>query len=220
IRAEQLRDRLHPGRWPRELKQLASEFDQMLIRLEDSFARLKQLSDELAHELRTPVQAMMGQTELALTKPRSASDYRSLLESNLEEQERLARLIDNLLFLARADNAQTALMYTSFDLAAQIDALVVLFDAIAKENDVTLTREGVATLYADRALVDRAMSNLISNAIRHTRRGGTIRLVTLENADGSKRIEVIDNGTGIAPEHLPHVFERFYRGEDAKQPHD
>ena len=217
IRAEQLHDRLHPGRWPSELTQLAIEFDQMLLRLEDSFGRLKQLSADLAHELRTPVHAMMGQTEVALSKPRSNGEYQALLESNLEEQGRLARLIDTLLFLARADSAQTALTRDRIDVARELDALIAYFDVMAQENAVRISREGSGVVFADRTFFNRAVSNLISNALRHTPRGGNIRLTADACDDGSMNVRVIDNGVGIAPNQLPRVFERFYRGDDVRE---
>src|SRR5262249_10159665 len=163
----------------------------------------KQFSADLAHELRTPMHAMMGQTEVALSKPRSKDEYRTVLESNLEEQGRLARLIDNLLFLARADNAQTALTRDRIDVAKELDGLIAYFDVMAQENDVTLSREGGGVIFADRSFFNRAVSNLISNALRHTPRGGSIRLIVGSRAEGSVDVQVVDNGTGIAPAQLP-----------------
>jgi two-component system heavy metal sensor histidine kinase CusS len=216
IRAEQLHDRLHAGRWPSELQLVASEFDRMLARLEDSFQRLRQLSADLAHELRTPVHTMLGQTEVTLSRPRDAAEYQQVLESNLEEQERLARLIDNLLFLARADNAQTALSPTSIDVGKELRAVATYFDAIAQDKPVTLVCEGDARLVADRSLFQRAVNNLVSNAIRHSPPGGKVRLSAGTGTAGTVEIRVADSGSGITPDELPRVFERFYRGNGAR----
>ena len=219
-RAEQLHHRLDPAQWPSELRQLAFEFDQMRLRLEDSFNRLKHLSADLAHDLRTPVHAMMGQTEVALSKHRSNEEYQALLESNLEEQGRLARLIDNLLFLARADNAQTALVRDTVDVGKELDTVMAYFDAIAQEQQITLCRDGTGLVHADRSLFSRAVSNLVSNALRHSKPGGSVRLVADRGPDGSTRIRVIDEGTGIGAGQLNRVFERFYRGDDVGDKRD
>ena len=219
-RAERLHDRLRPERWPSELAEVAREFDEMLLRLDDSFERLKHFSGDLAHELRTPVHAMMGQTEVALSKPRTSDEYQRLLESNLEEQTRLARLIDDLLFLARADNAQASVVRAPIDVGQALDTVIAYFDAIAQEKSIVLTREGHGTLHAERSLFRRAVSNLVSNALRHGRSGSSVSLIAEAGSDGSMCIRVIDDGTGIASEQLSRVFERFYRGDDAREQHD
>jgi two-component system heavy metal sensor histidine kinase CusS len=146
-------------------------------------------------------------------------EYRSLLESNLEEQGRLARLIDDLLFLARTDNAQAALVHARIDVGLELDAVVAFFDAMAQEKSISVSRVGESLVCADRSLLRRAVSNLVSNALRHTERGGHVDLVVDRGTDASTHIHVTDNGVGIASDEVPRVFERFYRGSTTEQ-HD
>ena len=220
IRAEQLHERLGQRHWPMELADLASEFDQMLDRLEDSFNRLKQFSADLAHELRTPVHSMMGQTEVALSKARCIDEYRKVLESNLEESSRLAKLIDDLLFLARADNAQTAIDRHDIDAARVVDGVLAFFEAMALEKHVALTRSGNVTLSADERLLRRAISNLVSNALRHSKPGSGVLVRVNPREDGHATIDVVDEGCGIPADERAHVFDRFYRGETVRHLHD
>jgi two-component system, OmpR family, heavy metal sensor histidine kinase CusS len=161
---------------------------------------------------------MMGQSEVALSKPRSVDEYRKVLESNLEEQGRLARLIDALLFLARADNAQTALVREPLEVSQVLDAVIAFFDAMAQDKKISLVREGHGQLYADASYLRRALTNLVSNAIRHTPVGGHIKLIATQSKDGTTQIRVVDDGVGIAPEQQSRVFDRFYRSHE--NPHE
>ena len=216
---DRLHERVDPTRWPLELEDLARAFDQMLDRLEAPVTRLQQLAADLAHELRTPINALIGETEVALSKPRTADEYRVVLESNLEEHRRLARLVDNLLFLARSDNARAHLERSLVELDREVAAVIAFYDAVAQENGVAVEASGSARGWVDAALLKRAVSNLLANALRYTRRGGTIRITCSQDSDGAA-IEVSDDGVGIAADELPHVFERFYRGDVARQRHD
>lgn len=217
ISATQLGERIRPSGWPAELTALARAFDAMLGRLEASFERLSRFSADLAHELRTPVSNLMGEAEVTLSKPRTKAEYRRVLESSLEEYGRLARMITNLLFLARAEGtSDVPLAHEAVDARAQIDTLRAVFDAVAAEQGVALRCEGQATLHADPALLRRAVSNLVANALEHTPPGGSVTLSAQPQPGGAAAVAVEDTGCGIAPEHLPHLFDRFYQADPAR----
>jgi two-component system, OmpR family, heavy metal sensor histidine kinase CusS len=219
IGLDRLDERVDATRWPLELEQLAQAFDQMLDRLEAPVTRLQQLAADLAHELRTPINALIGETEVALAKPRDAAQYRAVLESNLEEHHRLARLVDNLLFLARSAHPGTHLSRTNIDVRDEVGAVVAFYDAVAQENGVAVVCDGSACAWVDAVLLRRTVSNLLANALHHTHPGGTIRIMCSDDATGAT-VAVSDDGTGIATADLPHVFERFYRSDTARQRHD
>jgi two-component system heavy metal sensor histidine kinase CusS len=219
ISASQLHDRIASTGWPRELMALAAEFDKMLDRLEDSFQRLSQFSADLAHELRTPVNNLMGEAGVALAKTRTPEEYCQTLESSLEEYGRLARMIESLLFLARADNAKVQVQRAPMDARRAIDAVREYFEALSEEKGVRVQCEGHAQLHADAMLFRHAVSNLVSNALRHTPTGGQITIAVKKLDDQIVEVRVSDTGEGIAPEHLPKVFDRFYRVDPARSHH-
>jgi two-component system heavy metal sensor histidine kinase CusS len=216
ITVAQLHERLEPAHWPEELSAMASAFNAMLLRLADAFARVTQFSADLAHELRTPVNNLMGGTEVALSKPRSADEYRQILESNLEEYGRLSRLVESLLFLARAENTEVQLRTTRLYGVDVLEAVCRYHDALAEEKGIRLFCQGRGYLDADALLLKRALGNLLINAIQHTPKGGEIRLTMQSADDGSAQIKVQDTGCGIPPEHLPKIFDRFYRVDPAR----
>jgi two-component system heavy metal sensor histidine kinase CusS len=215
VQASDLQQRLDRHRWPKELDSFAAAFDNMLSRLRDSFERLSVFSADLAHELRTPIQNLRGEAEVALTRTRTAVEYREVIELSIEEYQRLASIIDRLLFLARTENAETRLDCLMFKVGAEIDNILDFYDAAAREHNVMLSREGDADLYADAALVRQAVSNLVSNALQHTPAGGQIQL-DVNQTNGRVEIQVKDTGCGISREHLPRIFNRFYRGDPAR----
>lgn len=210
ISADHLNKRLDVEPLPAELKRLAAAFNAMLARLEDSFGRLAAFSSDLAHELRTPINNLMGQTQVALTRPRPADEYRRVLESNLEELERLSRMISDMLFLARADHAQVTLRTEAVDLRAELDKVAEFHEAHAQECGVRMSCAGEGGVIADRLLVQRAMSNLLSNAVRHTPPGGEVALLIARDGDAVS-VSVSNPGPGIPREHLGRVFDRFHR---------
>jgi two-component system heavy metal sensor histidine kinase CusS len=217
IRSTTLNERLDDGGLPGELRILAATFNDMLDRLEESFGRLARFSADIAHELRTPVNNLRGEAEVALGKPRSPEEYREVLGSCLEECGRLTRLIDSLLFLARAESGQAAPVGEALDMEAELKAVREFFEAAATEAGVTLVvaaSPGVVAEF-DRTLFQRAVANLVANALAHTPPGGTVTLKAAPAGD-TVRIEVVDTGTGIAAEHLPHVFDRFYRADPSR----
>lgn len=211
VQASQLATRVDEAGWPVELTPLAREFDAMLARLDGSFRRLARFSSDLSHELRTPINNLRGEAEVALGRPRSAEEYRAVLESSLEEYARITRLIDTLLFIAKADQPKSGLQRQTVDAAAECRAIVDFFEAAAAEREIGLTVRGQASVHCDPTLCRRALTNLVDNAIRHTPRGGYIDLTVRAGAQGGTELEVSDSGSGIAPEHLPHVFDRFYQ---------
>ncbi len=216
ISAAQLDEQLDPAATPRELSILAAAFNAMLLRLSKSFAQLNQFSADLAHELRTPINNLMGETEVALSRPRNADEYREILESNLEEYGRLSRTVEILLFLARAENTGIPLRTTRLDGRAELEAVCSYHEALAEEKGVRLVCQGQGFLYADAQLFKRVLSNLLLNALQHTPHGGEIRLSLDSADDGSASVSVQDTGCGIAMEHLPKLFDRFYRVDPAR----
>ncbi|HEX8012121.1 MAG TPA: heavy metal sensor histidine kinase [Casimicrobiaceae bacterium] len=217
ISATRLEDRLPLDRVPTELRGLAQAFNDMLARLDDSFRRLSDFSSDLAHEMRTPISNLMTQTEIALSRPRAADEYREVLYSSLEEFERLARMISDMLFLAKADNGMIVLKRESVDLTAETRALFDFFNALAEERRVRLDLVGQGSIQGERLMIRRAITNLLSNAIRHTPPGGSVRVIIQAQASGEVRLAVENPGEPIAPEHLPRLFDRFYRVDPSRQ---
>jgi len=190
-----------------------------LARLEDSFRRLSDFSSDIAHELRTPVSNLMTQTQVALAREGDGSreQFREILYSNLEEFERMAQMIGDMLFLAQADNGLLKPGRDVIDLSVEVRALFDYFDAWAEERGVTLAMEGTAPpLAGDRLMLRRALSNLLANAIRHTSEGNAV-WVRLASDAGAIRVCVENPGADIPPEHLPRLFDRFYRVDAARQ---
>lgn len=216
LSAAQLHRRIGDDTWPRELKPLAANFDQLLARLEESFARISRFSADIAHELRTPLHILRGEAEMALSKARSNEDYRKCIESATEEYERLTRMVDALLFLARTEQPDAQLDRQPLALDQEIAAVCAFHQAMADEQEVALITGGAATVLADSGLLRRALGNLIVNALRHTPKGGRIVVETRETPDREAEIVVSDTGDGIAPADLPHVFDRFYRADSAR----
>jgi two-component system heavy metal sensor histidine kinase CusS len=210
-----LKERVNPADWPGELKPLAIAFDDMLKRLDDSFTRLSQFSADLAHELRTPIANMLGEAEVALTRDRTPAEYRETIESTIGECERLSGIVDNLLFVARVDAAREPIARKRFDARAAVEKIAAFYQTIADDHHVTITCSGNGQIYADPDLFERAVGNLLDNALRFTPENGSIQIALSEH-DANFEVAVSDNGCGIAPEHLPRVFDRFYRAESSR----
>lgn len=208
-------ERLEPNDWPRELRPLATAFDDMLERLEDSFTRLSQFSADLAHELRTPVSNILGEAQVSLTRARSADEYRETIESTVAECERLSGIVDNLLFLARAESADREIERKEFDARAALDEIAEYYRAVAEDRHVTITCRGHGNVFAEPVLFRRALGNVIDNALRFTPNEGKID-IDLRADDAQTEVTVRDNGSGIPSEHLPRLFDRFYRVDPAR----
>ena len=210
-----LKERVSPADWPRELKPLALAFDDMLKRLDDSFTRLSQFSADLAHELRTPVANMMGEAQVALTRDRTVAEYRETIESTVGECERLSRIVENLLFVARVDAAHEPIARKRFDARAAVEKIAAFYQTIADDRHVTIHCNGQGQIYADPNLFERALGNLLDNALRFTPENGSIQIALCQR-NGDFEVAVSDNGCGIASEHLPRVFDRFYRADSSR----
>lgn len=223
ISSTNLQERIRPEGYPFELASLASTFNQMLDRLEESFGRISRFSADIAHDLRTPVNNIRGEAEVSLARARSASEYRNVIESCLEEAVRLSDLIGDLLFLARAESPLTHLRREPVDVGELLGGVREYYEASAADGGVSLTTsvaDEPVIAELDRTLLQRAVGNLVSNALAHTPPGGVVVLgtgVDFSNPDFSTvRIEVCDTGVGIPAEALPKVFDRFFRVDSSR----
>lgn len=217
IRLSTLHERLDVEKLPAELAALANTFNLMLDRLEQSFLQLSQFSADLAHELRTPISNLRGELEVALSRPRSDDIYREVLGSALEECTRVSRVIQSLLFLARAEMVGNPPALETLDLCTEISTVLEFYQPMAVEAGLSLTvhaQPGIQIQF-DRILLQQALGNLVANAIAHTAAGGQIIVEVAGNPE-QLVIRIRDTGQGIAPEHLPHVFGRFYRADRAR----
>ena len=218
ISSTNLRERIDPEGYPSELASLASTFNRMLDRLEESFERISRFSADIAHDLRTPVHNIRGEAEVVLRRERTAGEYREVIESNLEEAVRLSDLIGDLLFLGRAESPLTRLHRERVDVGALLDGVREYYEASAAEGAISLSTPpagGPVIADLDRTLLQRAVGNLVSNALAHTPRGGAVVLQTVADTS-SLRIEVSDTGAGIPAEALPKVFDRFFRVDSSR----
>jgi two-component system heavy metal sensor histidine kinase CusS len=189
----------------------------MLDRLEGSFDRLGRFSSDIAHELRTPVNNLRGGIEVALGRPRTTDEYREVLGSSLEECGRLTRLVEALLFLARAEDPKAQVAREAMDVAAELAAVREVYEPAAAEAGVRLEASAPPGLRAEvnRPLFQRAVGNLVANAVAHTPAGGEVRVSATGDGAGLS-VVVADTGRGIAAADLPHVFDRFYRADPAR----
>ena len=219
ITANRLHSRLPTESIPIELVDLAETLNQMLARLEDSFRRLSDFSSDIAHELRTPVSNLLTQTQVMLLRARTIDEYQDVLASNSEELERMAKMIADMLFLAKADNDLVVPNLEAVDLRAEAEGLASFYEAVAEENRVTLTVDGSATVTGDRLMLRRAMGNLLSNAFAHTPQGGYVQILISTNEDRMATLQVENSGETISPEHLPRLFDRFYRADPSRKRH-
>ncbi|MBV9575658.1 MAG: heavy metal sensor histidine kinase [Gammaproteobacteria bacterium] len=216
ISVTSLNQRIEPKYWPNELRALGIAFNQMLDRIESSFIRLKQFSSDLAHELRTPVSNLIGQTEIALSHTQSIDDYKQLLESNLEELHRVSQLTENILFLSRAENPQMEIHKSLLALYNEVVSVSDYYQTIADEKNIHLTCEGNASLLANGIMIRRVISNLLSNALKYTPPEGYVHIQIQETPHQTVEIQIRDTGIGIPAEHLAKIFDRFYRVDAAR----
>ena len=219
VTAQQLNRRLKVDSVPVELEELAQSLNDMLARLEEAFERLSDFSSDIAHELRTPVSNLMTETQVALTRVRSADEYHSVLESNAEELEHMARMISDMLLLAKSENSLVASSCTRISLATEVIALYDYYDALAEEKGLHLTLEGDAMVYADRTMLRRAIGNILSNAIRHSAPNTTF-IVRISVDAGRVAMRMENTGDLIPSQYLERIFDRFFRIDTARQRSD
>ena len=215
VSASSLTTRLTATRLPAELAELGQAFNAMLGRLDDAFQRLSAFSADIAHELRTPLSNLLTHTQVTLTRPRTTEDYREALLGNLEELQWMAQMVNDMLFLAKAEHGLLSPNRECLQLADEADALLEFFLPLAEDAQVTLNREGDAAINADRPMLRRALSNLLDNALRFTPVNGRVGLL-IDSREGHVSICVENTGKTIAADELPRLFDRFYRADPAR----
>lgn len=216
VNARQLDERLDPVDLPRELVEFAEAFNAMLDRLGDSVTRLSQFSADLAHEMRTPLATLLARTQIVLSQHRNPEELADVLVQNVEEVQRLSRLVTDMLFLAQADQARQALQVEHVDAGAEARRVAEFLSLGAEERGLSFRVHGAGSALADRGLLQRALTNLMANAVRHARRDSVIS-VEIESRSQGTSIAVENVGEEIPREHLDRLFERFYRADPARQ---
>ncbi len=219
ITASRLSTRMNAARLPKELTLLAHSFNKMLKRMEKSFDELSAFSSNLAHEIRTPINNLIGETDWMLRSSRSEKEYQELLASNMEELARLASIVERLLFLARAENSRLMTTMTDLDLSFELPALIEFHQAVAEDRKIQLSCSGEGKIHADQTLFRRAINNVISNALKYTGEGGNVRLFAELYEEKWIRITVKDSGEGIPEADLSRIFDRFYRVDRMRSKH-
>ena len=216
ITSTNIKERMPVDNLPIEILGLSETLNNMLDRLDESFRRLENFTSDIAHELRTPINNLMMQTQVVLSKSRTKDEYLMALGSNVEEFERLARMITDMLFLAKADNDQLLLSNETITLEQEIADLFEFYDALAEDRNLRLVLKGSAQVQGDRLMLRRAFNNLISNAIHHSTEGSEINVSIRAHEQGTS-IDVINHGESCIPaEEMPHLFDRFYRADKAR----
>lgn len=215
VTTQDLTHRLSVDNLPRELGELAQGINFMLHRLDGGVQQLSQFSDDLAHELRSPITNLMGKAQVTLSRERPPAEYKAVLESSTEELERLTRIVSDMLFLAQVSHPAARVAFEQVSLEQEARRVMDLFALSAEDKHLTLSLSGEGSVHGDRLMIQRAISNLLSNAIRHSPRAASISLLVENHADNVS-LSVGNPGAGIAAQHLPHVFERFYRVDSSR----
>ncbi len=217
VASERMDVRLDPAQAPVELGELVLSFNVMLEKLEENFRRLSHFSADIAHELRTPITNLTTQTQVALSMPRSAEQYQEILYSNLEELERMGKMVADMLFLAQADDNLIKPESADVHLRRELTGLFEYFEAWAEDRNVRFELVGEdITVQGDRLMLRRAFSNLLSNALLHTASGEAVTVTCTKNPNGVQ-IDVENPGPEISAEHRALIFERFYRIDPARR---
>jgi two-component system heavy metal sensor histidine kinase CusS len=211
-----LTERLDSQGAPRELLPMIEAFNAMLDRLGKGFVQLGQVSTDMAHELRTPINNLLGETQVALQQNRSIEAYQQLLASNVEELERLARMLDNMLFLARTDPASALSQRQELDASDEMERMADYFEGPAADVGISINAQGSGVIWAEPMLLRRALANLCANAIKYGAPNSALFIHATPSADGI-RLAVRNHGQTIPAEHLPRLFERFYRVDESRE---
>jgi two-component system heavy metal sensor histidine kinase CusS len=215
VTGQKLNQRMPVEAVPVEMADLAHELNQMLDRLQRDFQRLSDFSSDLAHELRTPISNLMTQTQVALSSRRDVETYQDILASNAEEFQRLAKMISDMLFLAKTERGVDLPHKERFTAAKEIRALIDFYDAVAEEKGIRLELRGDGEIVGDRLMFRRALSNLLSNALRHADRMTAV-VIGIRQVDGHTQVEVSNTGDEIDPKVLPRLFDRFFRADPSR----
>lgn len=215
--ARTLSQRLQSESLPEELDDLAVAFNGALSRLETAYKQLEAFNADVAHELRTPLTNLIGETQVVLSRRRTAEEFQEVLQSNLEELERLRSIVNDMLFLARADQGEAATGRVRSSVAGEVSKTIEFLEPILDETQESIRIDGdtVAEALIEKSLFRRAMANLLQNAIEHSRPGAQIRVV-IEQRPSSVSIGVSNPGEPIEASHLPRLFDRFYRVDVAR----
>lgn len=216
ISPRRLDQRLHLDDPAEELLPWVEQFNELMARLEQAVQQLEAFNADVAHELRTPLAALIGHTEVALSRERPAEELRETLISGLEEAQRLSAMVNDMLFLSQADRGASARRGAPASLAALASQVVEFHEAMAEEAGVAARVEGDAQVAVDEPLVKRALSNLLCNAVRYAPRGSALVVRIAPEDAGQVRVEVENAGETIAPQHLPRLFDRFFRADAAR----
>jgi two-component system heavy metal sensor histidine kinase CusS len=216
ISAQHLSERLEVDNTPTELKSLAIAFNDMLDRLETAVGKLSDFSSDLAHEIRTPINNLMTQTQVCLSRSRDISTYQEILFSNLEEFERLARMVSDMLFLAKAEHGLHRADLQQVNLVKEVSALFDFYDAIAAEKGMSLKQTGQGYVEGDPSMLRRALSNLLSNAIKYGKSDSIIKIKCQQNSDTTE-LTIENESSPLSQEQLTRLFDRFYRTDSSRQ---
>lgn len=216
ISAQHLSERLEVDNTPTELKSLAIAFNDMLDRLETAVGKLSDFSSDLAHEIRTPINNLMTQTQVCLSRSRDISTYQEILFSNLEEFERLARMVSDMLFLAKAEHGLHRADLQQVNLVKEVSALFDFYDAIAAEKGMSLKQTGQGYVEGDPSMLRRALSNLLSNAIKYGKSDSIIKINCQQNSDTTE-LTIENESSPLSQEQLTRLFDRFYRTDVSRQ---
>lgn len=210
ISPHNLSDRLPNTNLPTELSGLITSFNGVLNRLEESYNRQSAFNSDVAHELRTPVGNLIGETEVALSRPRSVTELEEVMQSNLEELERLRTIINDMLFLSRADQGEMAINRTKVSLSEEVRQTAEFLEVLFEERRNTLTITGDAVLKAESSLLKRALTNLLNNAVEHGIPHSPVS-VEITTSKNFAILTVTNYGENIPENNLKNIFDRFYR---------
>jgi heavy metal sensor kinase len=217
ITYENLNTQIFTEHTEEEVQRLVQSFNAMVRRLDESFRQMRKFNADAAHELRTPLAILQGETEVALRSPNLPDEVRSLLASNLEELDRLTRMVNEMLILAEAEAGRQVLAKEPVDVKALLEDLVEQMRLLATDRGVRIDMQGMPELWidADKLWLRRAVINLLDNALKYSKEGGRIEISG--GIEGpAVRLQIRDYGIGIAPEDLPHIFDRLYRADPAR----
>ncbi|MDC7692320.1 heavy metal sensor histidine kinase [Vogesella indigofera] len=200
---------------PVEMADLAESLNAMLRRLQEEFRKLSEFSSDLAHELRTPISNLLTETQVAISMPRSADEYRDILASNAEEFQRLARMVSDMLFLAKAEHGLVLPSRERIAIEDEVAALLDFYDALAEEKNIRLRQTGSGMIWGDRLMLRRALSNLLSNALRYTPTDSVVS-ISIQQDERGTTVSVGNPGPSIPAAQLPRLFDRFFRADSAR----